>query len=112
MFFSSQRCENIGPHDLHSMIDSGQDFLLLDVRTRQENAEQAIPNSCLIPVQELAHRIQELPKEKEIVIYCRIGNRSAYACAFLAKCGFKVKNLEGGILLWNMSGHASFSVRP
>jgi len=89
------------------MIESGQDFFLLDVRTDRENAEFAIANSYLIPVQQLAHRLHELPRDKEIVIYCRIGNRSAYACALLAGRGYKVKNLEGGILLWNMSGNAS-----
>ncbi len=107
MFFNQYRCQNIGPDELQTMMQSGKDFLLLDVRTRQENAEQAIENSYLIPIQELAQRIHELPREKEIVIYCRVGNRSAYACAFLASRGFKVKNLEGGILVWNLSGNVS-----
>ncbi len=107
MFFSSYRCQNIGPDELKEMIRSRKDFLLLDVRTPQENAEQAIRDSLLIPIQELQHRMQELPRDKEIVIYCRVGNRSAYACSFLASQGYKVKNLEGGILLWNMSGNVS-----
>jgi rhodanese-related sulfurtransferase len=112
MFFSSQKCDNINPDQLNAMIGSRHDFLLLDVRTRQENAEQAIRNSLLIPVQELSHRLQELPKDKEIVIYCRVGNRSAFACAFLASRGYKVKNLEGGILLWNMSRNTSMRETP
>lgn len=107
MFFSNYRCQNIRPDELNELIRSGKDFFLLDVRTRQENAEQAIQNSRLIPIQELAHRIHELPRDKEIVIYCRVGNRSAYACAFLASHGYKVKNLEGGIMLWNISENVS-----
>ncbi len=107
MFFNNYRCQNIGPDELNEMIQSNKDFLLLDVRTPRENAEQAIRNSRLIPIQELAHRIHELPRDKEIVIYCRVGNRSAYACAFLASHGYQVKNLEGGILQWDMSGNVS-----
>ena len=103
MFFNSYRCSNIGPEDLRGMIGSGKDFLLLDVRTPGENAKGAIRNSRLIPIQELAHRLEELPRDKDIVIYCRVGNRSAYACAFLASRGYRVKNLEGGIMRWKMS---------
>jgi phage shock protein E len=102
MFFNSRSCQNIGPEDLIDKIEAGEDFLLLDVRTRQENAEQAIKGSYLLPLQELGSRIDELPKNKEIVVYCRIGNRSAYACSHLARMGYKVKNLEGGIMTWNM----------
>ncbi len=107
MFFNTYRCSNISPEDLGRMKDDGQDFFLLDVRTPGEHAEQAIENSYLIPIQELAHRMHELPRDKEIVLYCRVGNRSAYACAFLASRGYRVKNLEGGIMLWNISGNVS-----
>ena len=109
MFFSNYRCKNIGPDELNRMRKEGRDFLLLDVRTPQENAAQSIEGSYLIPLQELGHRIDELPKEKEVVIYCRVGNRSAYACAYLARMGYKVKNLEGGIVLWNTAGNVSLS---
>ncbi len=99
--------QGISPEELNKKIHAGDDFLLLDVRTPMENALQAIANSCLIPVQELGRRAHELPKDKEIVVYCRIGNRSAYACAYLAQQGYKVKNLEGGIALWNMTGNTA-----
>jgi rhodanese-related sulfurtransferase len=107
MFFNSYRSDNIGPQDLQEMIQSGKDFFLLDVRTRQEHAEQAIEDSYLIPLQELGQRLDELPRDKEIVVYCRVGNRSAFACSFLARNGYNVKNLEGGIMQWNMAGNAS-----
>lgn len=109
MFFNNYRCQNIGPDELNSMMNSGMDFLLLDVRTTQENAAQAIENSYLIPLQELGNRVHELPKNKEIVVYCHVGNRSAYACAFLSKQGYNVKNLEGGIMLWHMAGNVSMT---
>lgn len=107
MFFNRHGCQAISPDELNSMLTSGKDFLLLDVRTPQENAAQAIENSYLIPLTELGRRMDELPKNKEIVVYCRVGNRSAYACAFLSEQGYKVKNLEGGIMVWHTAGNAS-----
>ena len=109
MFFNSTGCKNIGPEELNDKMKSGEDFLLLDVRTPQENTAQSIEGSYLLPLQELGYRINELPKNKEIVVYCRVGNRSAYACSYLSRLGYKVKNLEGGILLWNMAGNASLA---
>jgi rhodanese-related sulfurtransferase len=109
MFFNFNRCQNIGPEELNEKIQEGEDFLLLDVRTPRENAVQAIPGSYLVPLQELGFRINELPKNKEIVVYCRVGDRSAYACSHLASLGYQIKNLEGGIVLWNMAGNASLA---
>lgn len=107
MFYSSMGCKNIGPEDLNERMRSGADFMLLDVRTPQEHFSQAIENSRLLPLQELGFRADELPKDKEIIVYCRVGNRSAHACAYLSRLGFNVKNLEGGIMQWNMAGNVS-----
>jgi len=109
MFFNTTGCQNIGPNELHQKMKSGENFLLLDVRTPQEYAMQAIGGSYLLPLQELGPRIHELPKDKEIVVYCRVGNRSAYACSYLSRMGYKVKNLEGGIISWNISGKVSLA---
>lgn len=108
MFFKNHGFDNISPDDLREKKEKGEDFLLLDVRTPAENAAQAIDGSRLIPVQELAHRVAELPRNREIVAYCRVGNRSAFAAAYLARLGYSVKNLDGGILAWNMTQGAAF----
>jgi phage shock protein E len=109
MFFNSNGCKNIRADELTEKLNAGDDFFLLDVRTPQENAEMAIEGSYLIPLQELGHRMDELPKKKELVVYCRVGNRSAYACSFLARMGYNVKNLEGGIMTWNFSENVSMT---
>ena len=109
MFFSNYRCQNINPEDLQDRMESGTGFLLLDVRTPREFAADTIAGAKLIPLQELPNRLHELPRDREIVVYCRVGNRSAYACSFLASRGFNVKNLDGGIVQWNMSHFAEMS---
>lgn len=79
------------------------DVVFLDVRTVEEHRAKAIPNSQLIPVQELESRMDELQpvKDKKIVVYCRSGNRSGTAADILQKHGFNVVNLSGGMLQWN-----------
>mgnify|MGYP006269469883 CR=1 FL=1 len=101
MFFQTSVFENITAVDLREKMNKGEDFLLLDVRTPAEHAEDAIEGSRLLPVQELSFRVQELPPNREIVVYCRVGNRSAFAATYLARLGYNVKNLEGGIMTWN-----------
>jgi rhodanese-related sulfurtransferase len=54
-------------------------------------------------------RVRELPRDKEIIVYCRVGNRSAFAASYLSRLGYTVKNLEGGILAWNMAQENAFA---
>jgi phage shock protein E len=109
MFYTNDKYNNITAEDLNEKIERGADFLLLDVRTPAENASQAIEGSYLLPVQELSARVAELPRDKEIVVYCRVGNRSAFASTYLARLGYNVKNLEGGIIAWSMTDHAALA---
>lgn len=101
MFFNTRGIQNITPRELNNKITLGEDFLLLDVRTPMEHAVQTLEGSYLIPIKELNYRVNELPRDREIIVYCRVGNRSAFAAAYLSRMGFKVKNLEGGIEAWN-----------
>jgi phage shock protein E len=103
MFLQTSEFRNITADDLREKIQRGGDFLLLDVRTPAEHAADAIEGSYLMPVQELSFRAAELPRDREIVAYCRVGNRSAFAATYLARLGYNVKNLEGGIMTWNMT---------
>jgi rhodanese-related sulfurtransferase len=103
MFFQTSKFENITADDLRDKMEKGEDFLLLDVRTPAEHSADAIEGSYLLPVQELSFRVRELPRDREIIVYCRVGNRSAFAATYLARLGYNVKNLEGGIMTWNMT---------
>jgi len=109
MFYQTSGFDNITADDLREKMEKGEGFLLLDVRTPGEHAADAIEGSRLLPVQELSFRAQELPRDKEIIVYCRVGNRSAFAAAYLARLGYNVKNLEGGILSWNTAQENAFA---
>ena len=74
--------------------------VLLDVRDKNEREQGYIPNSIHIPLTKLRERYLELPKEKEIIVYCQTGQRSYFADRFLAQKGYKVKNLSGSYLTW------------
>jgi NADPH-dependent 2,4-dienoyl-CoA reductase/sulfur reductase-like enzyme/rhodanese-related sulfurtransferase len=70
--------------------------LLLDVRTPQEYAGGHIPGSVNVPVDELRSRLSELPRDRELAVYCQVGQRGYLATRILAQAGFKVANLGGG----------------
>ena len=85
--------------DLQTKLAENHSIQLLDVRTRDEYAEQHIPNARLIPIDELRDHVTELDPEKETVVYCRVGLRGYLASRILLQRGFqKVYNLTGGLL--------------
>lgn len=94
---------NITVEELKKRIDAGEELHIVDVREPHEHADFNI-GGTLIPLgQVLSMRIDELEdlKEKEVICYCRSGNRSGQACMFLDAMGFKnTKNLIGGMLAW------------
>jgi len=73
-----------------------QEQFLLDVRTRSEFQMGAISGALNIPIDELRMRIQDVPKDKEILVYCATGLRSYLACLILKQKGYRCKNLSGG----------------
>lgn len=79
-----------------------KDVVFVDVRTVAEHRANAIPDTPVIPVQELESRIDELKmfKDKKIVLYCRSGNRSVAGTDILVKHGFDAVNLLGGMIQW------------
>ena len=79
---------------------------LLDVRDPQEYEEVHIPDAHLIPLDQLASRIDEVPKDEEVVVYCRTGNRSRDAYDILSQAGYtNVTSIDGGIYAWAQAGY-------
>lgn len=100
--FGSSGYQDISPQEAQRRMAAGEDIILLDVRTPAENAEIRIPNSLLIPVDDIEREaLSRLPDKKAtIFVYCRSGRRSVTASIALVKMGYKnVYNL-GGIIDW------------
>lgn len=95
--------ENITVEALHERLENGEKIHLVDVREPNEHEEFNIGGK-LIPLGKIRNmeteEIDEI-KDEEIILYCRSGNRSGQAAAFLETLGFSnVKNLTGGMLAW------------
>ena len=92
----------INVNDLNLKFTNNENFILLDVRTDQEVFISKIEGSIHIPMNDVPLRLDELNKEKEIVVQCKSGKRSAKVCEFLLNNNFSnVKNLKGGIIAWS-----------
>jgi NADPH-dependent 2,4-dienoyl-CoA reductase/sulfur reductase-like enzyme/rhodanese-related sulfurtransferase len=78
--------------------------VLLDVRHPVELAVESAPGAINIPLNELRDRLEELPRDKEIHVFCRSGQRAYYATRILLQNGFKAANLSGGMMSRHHSG--------
>jgi len=88
----------------YSMVQGGA--FVLDVRTVEEWDEFHAPGATLIPLGELASRVDELPRDKPIVVVCRSGNRSQQGRDILLAAGFtQVTSMDGGLNQWHSSGY-------
>lgn len=85
-----------------------QGAYFLDVRENFELATGQISGSHTIPLNQLRHRLQELPKDQTIYVYCQVGHRGYNAARILKQAGFEVKNLDGGYKTYK---NASYQLR-
>ena len=91
----------ISPHEVKRKFDEGDDFILLDVRSPAEHAEIGIEGAKLIPLGMLREKLDELPRDKEIIAFCKISLRGYEAQKILDASGFEnTKFMDGGILAW------------
>jgi rhodanese-related sulfurtransferase len=95
--------ENITVDEVKKRLDAGEELNLVDVRQPYENAEFNI-GGVLLPLgmiqTMLIDEIEDL-RDKEVIFYCRSGNRSGQAALFLEAMGFEnTKNLVGGMVAW------------
>jgi len=93
--------KSITVQELKQLMDSKEEFQLIDVRETYEN-EICSLNGLLIPMNEIPGRVEELVKEKKVIVHCRSGKRSANVIDFLEQ-NYQLTNLynlEGGILAW------------
>jgi len=77
---------------------------VLDVREPVEWHHGHIEGAVHVPLTEVPGRLEELPRDRQLLVVCKVGGRSAQATAFLREKGFEALNLEGGMLEWSAAG--------
>ena len=95
--------EEITATELKQRLDKGDDIQIIDVREDNEYAFARIPNSKHIPLAQVLNRVDEIDPDRETVVHCKMGGRSARAIEALQRSGFQGKliNLKGGIIGWS-----------
>jgi adenylyltransferase/sulfurtransferase len=95
--------EEMTATELKQRLDNGDDIQIIDVREDNEVAIGRIPNSKHIPLAQVLSRMDEIDPNRETVVHCKMGGRSARAIDALQRSGFKGKliNLKGGIIGWS-----------
>ncbi len=100
---SEPTMEEITATELKQRLDQGDDIQIIDVREPHEYEIANIPNTKLIPLGQVLNRMNEIDPERETVVHCKMGGRSAKAIEALQRSGFQGKliNLKGGITAWS-----------
>ncbi len=95
--------KQLTPNELKAWTASGKDFMLIDIREDWERTAYNV-GGLHIPLGELMGRVNELPKDKDVVLYCEKGIRSVIAIQRLEDAGFhNLFNLSGGMKAWKQS---------
>ena len=95
--------DEIDPVALKHRRDQGDDVFVLDVREPQEIEIAPFPGAAHIPMGDIPSRLTELDPDRETVVVCHHGVRSAQVAMYLARMGFEhVLNLTGGIDAWSL----------
>ncbi len=95
--------DEITATELKQRLDRGDDIQIIDVREPDEFEIGRIPDSKLIPLAQVLNRASEIDPERETVVHCKMGGRSARAIEALQRSGFQghLMNLKGGITAWS-----------
>jgi rhodanese-related sulfurtransferase len=98
---------SVSVDEAYQMYQEGT--FVLDVRTPEEWNEFHAPNTTLIPLDELAARVDELPRDQPILVVCRSGNRSQTGRDILLQAGFDATSMNGGLTEWRAKGYSVVS---
>jgi rhodanese-related sulfurtransferase len=105
--------QNITATDMQKITKQMPEAYLLDVRTLGEYTQKRIKGARLIPIDQLQRRINEIPKNRPVIVYCEVGERSALVARYLDQLGYQgVYNLSQGIMGWQVRGYPIESGMP
>jgi len=101
---SSGLANEVSTDEAYKMYQQSGTFTV-DVRTQEEWDEYHAPNTTLIPLDQLQNRLSEVPKDKEILVVCRSGNRSQQGRDILLSAGYNATSMTGGLKEWYAKGY-------
>jgi rhodanese-related sulfurtransferase len=101
---SSGLASSVSTDEAYKMYQQSSTFTV-DVRTQEEWDEYHAPNTTLIPLDQLQNRLSEVPKDKEILVVCRSGNRSQQGRDILLSAGYNATSMTGGLKEWYAKGY-------
>jgi rhodanese-related sulfurtransferase len=91
--------------EARELLQKDSRVFLLDVRTLGEYLQVRLAGARLLPIEQLLGRLDELPKDRPILVYCTVGARSSQVFRYLAEQGYpEVYNLYGGLSAWQLRG--------
>lgn len=91
---------DVSPHIVAGKLKRGERLVIVDVRESVEWRSGHIPGAKHIPLGQLPERLGEIDPRTETIIVCQSGGRSSRACDYLARMGYKVVNMKGGMSAW------------
>jgi rhodanese-related sulfurtransferase len=114
-FYKSLRMARIGVGELYELVQAGAEPIIVDVRSSTARALEPrwIPGALHVPLEEVAKHIKDLPRDRDIVLYCACPSEASAArvARVLMNHGFKkVRPLHGGLEAWRAAGYAVVGV--
>jgi len=99
MFGLKKKYENITSDQVKNYLKDSN-YMIIDVRESFEYDRGHIPGAKLIPLGQIPKRLNEIDKNKNIIVVCASGGRSSNAASYLGNEGYKVSNMMGGMMAW------------
>jgi rhodanese-related sulfurtransferase len=103
-FLFGPKVRQIGVREAYERLQAPDAPVIVDVRQPVETRSGSVPGAVLIPLTELGKRLSELPRDRPILTICYSNHRSPMAARRLMKAGFKVLDVEGGLMAWQRAG--------
>ncbi len=107
---SKSLAREVSVDEAYQMYQDGA--FVLDVRTQEEWDEYHAPNTTLIPLDQLPGRLTEVPKDRQILVVCRSGNRSQQGRDILLAAGYNATSMTGGLKEWYAKGYPTEGTPP
>lgn len=94
----------VSVQDAYALLQKADPPIIVDVRQPAETQSGTVPGATLIPLTEFGHHYASLPRDRQILTICYSGHRSPMASRRLAKAGYDVRDVKGGMIAWQQAG--------